>query len=71
MGTGNVLFCGKAEVDREPGNGKLPPDTFRLVGPNISKHLPASIRSKAEVYKILLKVMNVLKSDLPDWRNSQ
>jgi hypothetical protein len=34
----NVLFCGKAEVGREPGNGKLPLETFLLVGANITKN---------------------------------
>jgi len=35
---GYVCLCGKTEVDKEPGNGKLPPETFRLVDPNITKH---------------------------------
>ena len=56
----NVLFCGKAEVGREPGNGKLPLETFRLVGPNIIKHLTAGIRSKPEVQKNPLNFQNVL-----------
>ena len=34
----NVWTCGKAEVGRGPGNGKLPLETFRLVGANITKH---------------------------------
>jgi hypothetical protein len=34
----NGNLCGKAEVGREPGNGKLPLETFRLVGANITKH---------------------------------
>ena len=58
IGKGN--FCGKAEVGWEPGNGKLPPETFRLVSPNITKHLTARIRSEADVQKIILKVRNVL-----------
>ena len=33
----NVL-PGKAEVGREPGNGKLPLETFLLVGANITKN---------------------------------
>ena len=44
-----VCSCGIAEVHRCQGNGKLPPETFRLVGPNISKHLTAGMRSEAEV----------------------
>ena len=56
---GNVL-CGKAEVGREPGNGKLPLKTFRLVGANITKHLTAGIRSKPEVQNFSLNVSNVL-----------
>ena len=47
----NGHLCGKAEVGREPGNGKLPPETFRLVGPNITKHLTAGICSEADVQK--------------------
>jgi hypothetical protein len=57
----NDRLCGKAEVGREPGNGKLPPETFRLVSPNITKHLTARIRSEAEVQKIVLNFRNVLK----------
>ncbi len=57
---GYVRLCGKAEVGRGPGNGKLPPETFRLVGPNITKHLTARIRSEAEVHKIVLNFRNVL-----------
>jgi hypothetical protein len=57
----NGNSCGKAEVGREPRNGKLPPETFRLVSPNITKHLTARIRSEAEVQIISLKVRNVLK----------
>jgi len=52
-------FCGKAEVGRKPENGKLPPETFRLVDPNITKHLTARIRSEAEVHKIILNFRNV------------
>jgi hypothetical protein len=48
---GNVRSCCKAEVDWEPGDGKLPPETFRLVSPNITKHLTAGIRSETEVQK--------------------
>ena len=47
----NVALCGKAEVGREPGNSKLPPEIFRLGGPNITKHLTARIRSEAEVQR--------------------
>ena len=65
MGT-NVVFCGKAEVDLEPGNDKLPPKTFRLVDPNITKHLTARIRSEAEVQNISLKVRSVLKAVIPE-----
>jgi len=56
---GNVCSCGKAEVGRELGNGKLPPETFRLVSPNITKHLTAGIHSEAEVQKIVLNFRNV------------
>jgi hypothetical protein len=35
---GNGNLCGKAEVGREPWNGKLPLETFRLVGANITKN---------------------------------
>ena len=62
---GNVRCCGKAEVGREPGNGKLPPETFRLVGTNITKHLTAGIRSKAEVQKIGLNFRDVLIVAVP------
>jgi len=57
----NGKFCCKAEAGREPGNGKLPPETFRLVGPNITKHLTAGIRSEAEVQKNPLNFRNVLE----------
>jgi len=61
----NGHLCGKAEVESKPGNGKLPPETFRLVGPNITKHLTARVRSKAEVQNISLKVRSVLKVAVP------
>lgn len=48
---GYVRLCGKAEVGRGPGNGNLPLETFRLVSPNITKHLTARIRPEAEVQK--------------------
>lgn len=60
----NDRSCGKAEVGKGPGNGNLPLETFRLVSPNITKHLTARIRSEAEVHIISLKVRNVLSSDL-------
>ena len=56
----DVRICGKEEVGREPGNGNLPLETFRLVSPNITKHLTARIRSEAEVQIISLKVRKVL-----------
>ena len=62
---GNVLKCGKAEVGRGPENGKLPLETFRLVGANITKHLTARIRSEAEVQNISLKVRSVLEPAVP------
>jgi len=61
---GNVRSCGKAEVGRGPGNGNLPLETFRLVDPNITKHLTARIRSKPEVQKISLNFRDVLEADL-------
>jgi hypothetical protein len=42
------------------GNGRLPPDTFRLVGPNITKHLTARIHSETEVQKNPFNFRNVL-----------
>jgi|GEM_PF-6465251 len=57
---GNGKLCCKVEVDREPGNGRLPLETFRLVGPNITKLLTVGIRSKAEVQKIGLNFHNAL-----------
>ena len=57
---GNVRFCCIPEVQMSLGNGRLPPDTFRLVGPNISKHLTARIRSETEVQKNPLNFRNVL-----------
>jgi hypothetical protein len=38
---GDVRSCCIPEVQMSLGNGRLPPDTFRLVGPNIGKHLTA------------------------------
>jgi hypothetical protein len=52
--------CGKAEVGWEPGNGKFTPETFRLVGPNITKYLTARIRSEADVQKNPLNFRYVL-----------
>jgi hypothetical protein len=60
--TGNDRSCCIPEVQMSLGNGRLPPDTFRLVGPNISKYLTARIHSKAEVHKIVLNFRNVLFS---------
>jgi hypothetical protein len=60
----NGNSCGKAEVGWEPGNGKFTPETFRLVGPNITKYLTARIRSEAEVQIIVLNYRNVLFSDV-------
>jgi hypothetical protein len=48
------------------GNGRLPPDTFRLVGPNISKHLTARIHSETEVQKNIINFRNVLKSEVQE-----
>jgi hypothetical protein len=56
----NGNSCCKAEVESEPGNGKLQPETFRLVGPNITKSLTARIRSKPELQKIALNFRDVL-----------
>jgi hypothetical protein len=56
----NDRLCGIPEVDRLAGNGKLPPETFRLVGPNITKHLTARICSKPEAQKFSLNYRNVL-----------
>jgi hypothetical protein len=39
--------------------------TFRLVGPNISKHFTVRIRSETEVQKIVLNYPNVLKAVVP------
>jgi len=61
---GNVRSCGKADLEVEPGNGKLPPETFRLVGPNITKHLTARIRSEADIQKNPLNFRYVLETDL-------
>jgi len=60
MLVGNDRSCCKAEVGREPGNGKLPPETFRLVIPNITKRLTAGIHSETEVYKNILNYRYVL-----------
>jgi hypothetical protein len=45
----NVRSCCIPEVQMSLGNGRLPPDTFRLVGPNITKHLTARIHSETEI----------------------
>jgi hypothetical protein len=60
----NDRFCCKAEVESEPGNGKLQPETFRLVGPNITKSLTARICSKPELQKISLNFRDVLFADV-------
>jgi hypothetical protein len=56
----NGKSCCIPEVQMSLGNGKLPPDTFRLAGPNITKHLTARIRSKPEAQKISLNFRDVL-----------
>ena len=58
----NGNSCGIPEVHRNQRNGKLPPVTFHLVGTNITKHLTAGIRSKAEVQKIGLNFRNATVS---------
>ena len=64
MPDGKVRFCGKEEVARRIENVRFPPETFRLVRPNITKHLTARIRSEAEAHKIVLNFRNVLNDDI-------
>ena len=56
-------------------NGKLPHETFRLVDPNITKHLTARIRSEAEVQIKSIMVRKVLivavQEQVVDWLNPQ